>query len=326
MKNFQICFFPIILSTCFFLTPLSSQAQKFEFAVIGDMPYQDIDVHKFGRLVEALNKDRRIQWVLHTGDIKSGTSPCTNEYFKSRFDLYQKIEKPFIITPGDNEWTDCYRPECGEWEPLERLSALKTIFYENPDQSLGQKPMPLATQKDVPGFENYPENQRWEKKGVWFATCHIVGSQNGMLPFPGRTGLHDEEVKNRTQAAIYWLKETFQKAKDDKAVLIMVHANPRLENAADPEAGKGFYAFLEILEQEVVHFGKPVLLVHGDSHYFRYDKPLLNRKTQKRLENFTRLEAFGASDVHWVRVLVNVKDPNVFSIRQELVKANFERH
>lgn len=106
----------------------------------------------------------------------------------------------------------------------------------------------------------------------------------------------------------------------------MIHANPKLEFASYPVASKGFHEFLQVLEQEVIRFGKPVLLVHGDSYYFRYDKPLLNRNTQKRIENFIRLEAFGASDIHWTRVTVNTKDPYIFQIRQELIKANFEKH
>ncbi|MEZ5043413.1 MAG: metallophosphoesterase [Saprospiraceae bacterium] len=308
------------------LWPFLLSAQKFEFAMIGDMPYQEADVVKFENLIEALNGDRRVKWVMHTGDIKTGDTPCTDEYFQNRFDLYQKIKKPFIITPGDNEWTDCHRNGAGKYDPLERLGALRALFFKDSHHSLGQHPMPLESQKDLAGFENYPENQRWEKHGVWFATCHVVGSQNGMAPFAGRTGAHDQEVADRTQAAIYWLKETFDKAKDDKGVLIMIHANPHLEQAADSVATKGFYAFLTALEEAVIRFGKPVLFVHGDSHYFRYDKPLLDRKTKRRIENFTRLEVFGASDVHWVKVVVNPKDPNVFQVRQELVRANFERH
>ena len=106
----------------------------------------------------------------------------------------------------------------------------------------------------------------------------------------------------------------------------MIHANPRLEDVGNPEITRGFETFVSALEEEVIRFGKPVLLVHGDTHYFRYDKPLLNRKTGLRLENFTRLEVFGDEDIHWVRVKVNLKDPNIFSIRQELIPENFEKH
>lgn len=308
-----------------FSAPFWLNAQRFEFALIGDMPYQDVDVEKFGNLVEELNRDKRIKWVMHTGDIKTGATPCTEAYFQSRLDLYQQINKPFIITPGDNEWTDCHRPGAGQYKPLERLALLRKMFYPNPRETLGKKTMPISTQMDIKGFEAYPENQRWQKKGIWFVTCHIVGSQNGLAPFAGRTAADDQEVKDRVAAAIAWLKDTFEKAKNAPGIFIMIHANPKLENAAKKDQSKGFYEFLAVLEEEVIQFGKPVVLAHGDSHYFRYDKPLVNRKTRKRIENFTRLEAFGASDIHWVRVSVNAKDPNVFNIKQQLVKANFER-
>jgi hypothetical protein len=184
----------------------------------------------------------------------------------------------------------------------------------------------LETQSARAGFTSFPENQRWEKNGVWFATCHIVGSSNGTRPFPGRNEDDDREVIERTQAAIFWLQETFYKAKAAKAVFIMIHANPSLEKAANPDATPGFYDFLAALEAEVIRFGKPVMLAHGDSHYFRYDKPLVDRKSKRRIENFTRLESFGARDVHWVRVIVDPRDPNIFQIRQEIVKANLEKH
>ena len=56
-----------------------------------------------------------------------------------------------------------------------------------------------------------------------------------------------------------------------------------------------------------IAFRRPVAYVHGDSHYFRIDKPLLDAQG-RRLENFTRVETFGDNqengdnDVHWVKV------------------------
>lgn len=41
-----------------------------------------------------------------------------------------------------------------------------------------------------------------------------------------------------------------------------------------------------------IAFGKPVAYVHGDSHYFRIDKPLLDANGIRAL-NFTRVETFG---------------------------------
>ena len=54
----------------------------------------------------------------------------------------------------------------------------------------------------------------------------------------------------------------------------------------------GFHDFLAALRAQVIAFGKPVAYVHGDSHYFRVDKPLLD-STGKRVTNFTRVETFG---------------------------------
>jgi hypothetical protein len=69
-----------------------------------------------------------------------------------------------------------------------------------------------------------------------------------------------------------------------------------------------------------------VMLVHGDSHYFRIDKPLLGTNSGRRLENFTRLETFGTDDVHWVRVTIDPKEPEVFVVRQEIVDTNLVDH
>ena len=81
-----------------------------------------------------------------------------------------------------------------------------------------------------------------------------------------------------------------------------------------------------LLEKETLAFGKPVVLVHGDSHFFRTDKPLPLRvpgtPVRPSIENFTRRETFGSPNHHWVEVTVDPNDPNVFSVRQRIVAAN----
>jgi len=75
-----------------------------------------------------------------------------------------------------------------------------------------------------------------------------------------------------------------------------------------------------------VAFGRPVVLVHGDTHYFRIDQPFLGAKSQRRIENLTRVETFGNPDTHWVRVTINPRDPNVFTFRPECVRKNLVKH
>jgi hypothetical protein len=78
---------------------------------------------------------------------------------------------------------------------------------------------------------------------------------------------------------------------------------------------------------EVIAFRKPVAYVHGDSHYFRVDKPFLSA-TGQRLENFTRVETFGDNaqngnnDVHWLKVLVDPHSRDVFAFQPQVVPAN----
>jgi hypothetical protein len=69
------------------------------------------------------------------------------------------------------------------------------------------------------------------------------------------------------------------------------------------------------------------VLVHGDSHYFRVDKPLLDRNGN-RIEWFTRLETPGdnaqsaSNDVQWVKATVSPHNPSVFSFEQVIVEPN----
>ena len=82
------------------------------------------------------------------------------------------------------------------------------------------------------------------------------------------------------------------------------------------------------LEAEVLAFGKPVVLLHGDTHFFRVDKPLF-RSTEagpknlgRQIENFTRVETFGFPEAHWVSVLVDLDDPHVFTFKEQIVDKN----
>lgn len=295
----------------------------YSYALIGDMPYGPEGVTKFENLITDINDDPTVQWVVHAGDIKTGGTPCTDEFLEDRLALFQRFTKPFIITPGDNEWTDCHRETAGQFDPLERLTVFRSLFYPEPGLSLGKSKLKTETQASDDGYSLYPEHLRWERGRVHFASLHVVGSNNGMAPFEGRTEAHDEEVESRMQASIQWMQDTFKRATQNGSVgvFLMIHANPQFgENNAS------FAPFLKALEREVIAYGLPVLFAHGDSHYFRIDKPLVHSITRQRIENFTRVETFGAGDIHWLRIRVDPNDVNVFSIRQEIVTLNRENH
>jgi hypothetical protein len=167
--------------------------------------------------------------------------------------------------------------------------------------------------------EDYPENGRWQW-GVTFATLHVVSSNNNRpttLPDGSVVG-NEEEYQARNAAILKWLAETFDEAKKDgsPAVMLVIQANPFEQDAAEPP---GFSDFKRALEEEVVAFGRPVVLIHGDSHQFRIDKPVTS---ERRPLDFTRVKTFGNPNVHWVRATVDPRDEEIFSFEPEIVEEN----
>ncbi len=61
--------------------------------------------------------------------------------------------------------------------------------------------------------------------------------------------------------------------------------------------------------------------VHGDSHYFKVDKPI-SGPAGGVVANFTRVETFGARNTHWVMATIDAKAPNLFSFQPRIVAAN----
>lgn len=289
----------------------------FAFALIGDMPYSPADSVRFGRLVAEINRAEGLEWVVHVGDIKGGSSPCSDDLLQSRFEWFQQFARPFILALGDNDWTDCHR---SGYQPLERLAHVRMLFFPRPGWTLGQHPMRVGTQGGT-----FPEHMRWTHGRTSFAVLHIVGSRNATAAFEGRTQADDAEVKSRTNAAIAYMRETFAQAaqQEHRAVFLIIHANPRFEER-EKEPDGPYAAFLQALEQEVVRFGRPVALAHGDSHYFRVDKPLRQAATGRRLVRFTRIEPFGSPDIHYMRVVVDPADAHIFQVHAEIVAANLD--
>lgn len=285
---------------------------KFEFALIGDTPYASIE--GFERVVDDINADNQIKFVLHAGDIKTGSSLCSEELFMDRYTRFQRFEAPFVLTPGDNEWTDCHRANNGSYAPLERLAKLRSLFFAVPGQTLGQKPMTVESQ----GGE-FIENVRWSTNNVMFATLHIVGSNNALAPFSARTPADDAEVARRIAATVEWISSAYDKAKTEGAngVLFLFQANPGFEFPAGHSERVGFEEVLAAMVDGAQSYGKPVVLAHGDSHYFRVDKPV--RAGAAAVPNVTRVETFGSADYHWLKIVVDPNSDEVFSIHQEIV-------
>ena len=307
---------------------------RFEFALIGDTPYNPGDDVKLDRVIDEVNKDPKVAWVLHSGDIKNGSSDASNELIQSRFAQYQKFKQPFLFTPGDNEWTDAHRTGRN---PLERLAHLRTVFYPVPGWSTGGNPMKVRTQAHDAGWSEFVENQMWIRSSVVFSTIHVVGSHNNLDPWTGIDSTDSlsspradriAEYTRRLAACLDWIDKTFAEAAsaNAKGVLICMQANPGFEAAATSAERRGFNEIVNRIAEKTIAFAKPVVVAHGDSHYFRVDKPLVVATVggpARRLENLTRAENFGEADVHWVRVIVDPDSKGVFSFEAVMVEGNY---
>jgi hypothetical protein len=283
-------------------------------------------------LISDMNR-QHLAFSVHDGDLKDGSSLCSDQkYFDFKASL-NTLDAPAVFTPGDNDWTDCDRASAGGFDANERLAFERKVFFSTPF-SLGRHPQRLEVQ-----HAPFAENRRWTQGGVTYATLDVQGSCNNLCgddPDPS-------EYQARNAADIDWLHGTFDEARKrhSAAVMIAWQADPGWDGSdatraptRDPQTlaesdgqPDGYQALLGALREETAAFRRPVAVVHGDSHYFRIDKPFLDANG-RRLENFTRVETVGDhqengnNDVHWLKVTVDPASREVFSFQPQIVPAN----
>ncbi len=317
----------LLATTTFLLAVFSGAAEAAAdggttIAVIGDAPYGEDQIGDFAVLLSEIDDDSDVSALVHVGDIKNGSSPCTTELFYKVFDDLNNIGMPVVLTLGDNEWTDCHRSKAGKFDPLERLAELRDIFFSAPGITLGGVPRLVFSQAWNPRFRDYPENQLWLRSNVVFSAVHIVGSENGLRPWfvdDTEDDLEDEperreaEVFAREHAGLHWIVKTFITAwlTRAEAVVVFMHADTFRSTT------NGFEASIQLLADLSADFGKPVLVIQGDSHTWVVDKPLENGSDAygitRPVPNLTRIVVEGATTKEWLKLNINPDEPGVFS-------------
>jgi hypothetical protein len=332
-------------------------------------------------VINDINSFNKVEFTVHVGDIKRGNTLCSDNVYTENVVMFNRFAKPFVYLPGDNEWTDCHRANNGSFNPVERLALIRNTFYPT-NQSLGSTTMTLNRQSDqtaaptaycpappdplgtltaseLPAGCQFRENVLWTYGVVLFIGLNQPGSNNNR----GRTKSiwqdpTDAEFTARNAANMAWLEAGLNLAASDdtiKGVMIMSQANP-FERFVEPPsssndsqvfARSGYADLIKKLRDHAVSLNKPVIVVNGDTHYFRVDKPLTttypacNGATATawdlnpcvavaaptsgnpgRIMNVTRSEVFGDADADWVKVSVDPGDPNLFSFSPQHVKGN----
>ena len=253
-------------------SPVRAAGGAYQIGLIGDTGYtskQDANLLK----VRAGANAAHLAFVVHDGDIQLGGTPCSAKrlgYVKGVFDGFSTL----VYTPGDNEWQDCTNGGGyhGPW-----LGHIRKMFFST-GNSLGTHPIGQYRQAGT------PENARWERGGVVFATLDVPG--------PGGGG--------PVAANLAWLDAAFDRASAVQAAAVMIIWQ---DDPTDGSSGN----LVAKLKKRASAFGGPVVLVHGDTHVHRLDHPW------KDTPNLIRLETFPGTTASWVKATVNPAAPGVFS-------------
>lgn len=304
---------------------------SYEIGLFGDMPYGDTGRAQFPALLADMNT-HDLAFSLFDGDMKNGSEPCYASYdgsaqaagkpdvYTAERDLLNTLKAPVIVTPGDNEWTDCDRPATKgpTFDAVDRLAYERQVFFASP-QTQGAHPTTVTRQSAA-----YPENAVKTAGGVTYATVNIPGSDNdfAVTPADGNVAEAQAEYTARNAANLSWIRATFDAAtaQHSKAVMIVIQADmfPQT-NSGSPSTH--FADTKALLARESAAFAGQVVLVNGDSHYFLEDKPLTD-DAGNTIENVTRVMTFGSGQSHWVSATVDPRTPEVFTFHQHVVAAN----
>jgi hypothetical protein len=252
--------------------PVQAAGSSFQIGLIGDTGYssgQDADLLAVRKSMAAYP----LAFETHDGDIAEEGTACSDSRLNYVRDVFNGFSAPFVYTPGDNEWSDCPGATA-------RLSAIRRTFFGT-SQTLGKSKMTVSRQSGT------PENARWSTGGVYFATLNVPGSKGSGGP---------------TSADVGWLNATFDAAQAAGAAGVMIIQQD------NPFSGGTPAALLSALKKRTIAFARPVVLVHGDTHTHRIDKPWGD------VPNFTRVETFANGGARkWVKATVNPASAGVFS-------------
>lgn len=257
-------------------------APRARFLAIGDLPYRAAETVQLQQLL-GLAGAGGAPFVLHVGDIKGGVAPCIDEVYGAIADQFRAAPVPVLFTPGDNEWTDCRRQLAGGHDPLERLALLRRVLFADPSV------LHQGALGPVVPDPAYPENVYLLADGLLIALVHVVGSENNHRPgdalavaeFQARSIANRRPLEQATAAAV---------VVGAQAMIIAFHANPLFERKPPLP---GFEPLFQDLTAVLAGFAGPVLVIHGDTHRFRFEQPWRTQPDPAR-QRLWRLEVPGS--------------------------------
>jgi predicted phosphodiesterase len=278
----------------------------FSFAVIGDQPYNDFLEPATDSLIRTINSNPDIPWILHLGDIKGGAEPCSDSLIKRRLGQLQRSEKPVVYVPGDNEWTDCHRASNGGYNTQERLRFLRSEAFSTA-HSMGAVSFPVRHQTE----HAFPEHLMWQQGSTLFISLNVPGSNNDSR--------NPKALRQRNEAIDAWLGEAerlFESPDESPTETVLaIQGNPIDGSGAGEQ--DGYATFMKRLVDYINTTQRPLLLVHGDTHRFKWDRPSLKKHAGSAETDalFYRAEGWGHPFINtWVKITVTPGTESPFQV------------
>ena len=134
-----------------------------------------------------------------------------------------------------------------------------------------------------------------------------------------------DEYRTRNAADLAWLDGIFDRAQTTHARGVVIGIQADMWDPAitgDPTQYSGFTDFVRELATRTVQFGRPVLLLNGDSHVYEADHPLADPSATNSsiygvttpVPNLTRITVDGSSAANdYLRLHIDANSPDVFS-------------
>ena len=160
---------------------------------------------------------------------------------------------------------------------------------------------------------------------VVFVTINMPGGSNNdtapwSAPFADPAAQADE-VAARTAADMRWLQHAFDVADASHARAVVLALQADLwdpEQTAAGGAGLDQYTpFVQELADDAVAFGRPVLLLNGDTHLYLADHPLADPASAtgmihhtQAVPNLTRIVVQGSTNApaEWLRLTIDARN------------------
>lgn len=307
--------------------PAKAAEPRYAFAVISGVMKSAADEPAAQRLINAIELDQRLSFVVYDGNLKGAHERCADALYDQRQQLLQASAVPLVAIPGQHDWADCGSAAGGNYDAAERLDFLRQTLFSD-TRSLGRPALTLTRESDVARFRAFRENVRWVAEDTVFVGLNVVGGNNHYSDAGGRNG----EFDDRAIASAFWLEHAaeYAKRRRAKALVVFIEADPnfsRYEEHTDRfpwlrfarhRQPDGYLEFKRSLVNAAQTFRGPVILIHHDAHPtaagFIIDQPLYNDKGA-RVDNLTRIGIAPRDPAtQWVVFDVNYGRPVPFRV------------